>query len=149
MSYIQQLHHIVIRTHNSGWTINEENENEFYAYVIGICENYKVKLLRIGGMPDHIHLLVSLHSTLSLAKFVQELKIATSKWLKSNKAFPDFDGWSKEYAVFSYAYRDKDLIVNYIKNQKIHHESESLTEEYKTLLIENGVEYDDKYFLLD
>ena len=56
-----------------------------------------------------------------LYRYVGDLKISTSKWLKANPNFWLFDGWSKEYAGFSYAFRDKDLIVNYIMRQKEHH----------------------------
>ena len=64
MSYVSTLYHIVLRTHCSELAIAEEHENELYAYMNGIINSYNGKLYRIGGMPDHVHLLVSLPATL-------------------------------------------------------------------------------------
>ena len=149
MSYTKLLYHIVLRTHRSTWAINETHERELYGYILGICNKMDVKLFRIGGMPDHVHLLVSIPSSLSLARFVQEVKTSSSKWLKANPSFPLFDGWTKEYGGFSYAHKDKDIISNYIKQQKEHHKQKSFAEEYRAFLIENGIEIDERYFLRD
>ena len=86
-------------------------------------------------------------ATLAMSKFVQELKISTSKWLKANPHFPLFDGWTKEYSGFSYNLRDKDMIVGYIAKQKEHHRHVTFAEEYRQFLVENGVEIKEEYFL--
>ena len=108
------------------------------------CQTY-----RIGGMPDHIHIFVSLPSTLSLASFVQRVKTYSSKWLKTNRNFPDFRGWGHEYAGFSYCFRDKDMVVGYIMRQKEHHKTVSFAEEYRAFVEENGITVDERYFLQD
>lgn len=149
MSYTQTSYHIVLRTHRSVPSIAEEHERDLYSYILGFINNVGGKLYRIGGMPDHVHLFVSLPATLAMSKFVQELKISTSKWLKANPAFPLFDGWSKEYAGFSYSMRDKDMIVGYIAKQKEHHRHRSFVEEYRTFLEENGMTIREEYFLRD
>ncbi len=100
-------------------------------------------------MPEHVHILVSLPADLPLAKYVQELKKATSKWMKDNPDFPHWGGWSKEYAGFTYGQHDKEMIVNYIKKQKEHHEKKSFAEEYREFLISNGITINDKFFLTD
>ena len=149
MSYTNTMYHIVLRTHRSEPTIVVEYERDLYAYIMGIVNNNNGKLYRIGGMPDHVHLLVSLPATLAMSKFVQELKVSTSKWLKNNPDFPRFDGWSREYAGFSYGLRDKDMIVNYIKNQKEHHRRMTFREEYMAFLQENGMPIDERYLMPD
>lgn len=149
MSYTNFLYHIIFRTKYSKPTINEANERDFYAYANGYITNLNAKLYRIGGMPNHVHLLVSLPATMSVSFFVQQLKTSTSKWLKSNPNFPSFGGWSHEYAAFSYGRNDKDRIVNYIKNQKQHHKKKCFAEEYRDFLISNGVTIDERYFLTD
>lgn len=106
-------------------------------------------MYRIGGMPDHLHLFVSLPSSIAISKFVQEIKVSSSKWLKQKPAFPHFSKWSKEYAAFSYAEKDKDRIINYIKNQKKHHKQTIFFDEYRNLLEENGVEFEEEYFMRD
>ena len=149
MSYTQTFYHIVLSTHQRIPAIAEEHERELYSYVHGFINNKGAHLYRIGGMPDHVHLFVSLPATLAMSKFVQELKVATSKWLKENPHFPLFDRWSKEYAGFSYNLRDKDMIVGYIAKQKKHHQHKTFAQEYWAFLLENGVELKEEYFLKD
>jgi REP element-mobilizing transposase RayT len=149
MSYTQTSYHIVLRTHRSIPAIAEDYERDLYSYTLGFINNKGGHLYRIGGMPDHLHLFVSLPANLSMSKFVQELKIVTSKWLKANPNFPLFDRWSKEYAGFSYNLRDKNMIVGYIAKQKEHHRQVSFAEEYRQFLIENAVDIKEEYFLTD
>ena len=149
MSYTQTSYHIVLRTHRSIPAIAEDYERDLYSYTLGFINNKGGQLYRIGGMPDHLHLFVSLPANLSMSKFVQELKIVTSKWLKANPHFPLFDRWSKEYAGFSYNLRDKNMIVGYIAKQKEHHRQVSFAEEYRQFLIENAVDIKEEYFLKD
>jgi len=149
MSYTQTFYHIVLRTHCSIPAIAEDHERELYSYMLGFINNKGAQLYRIGGMPDHVHLFVSLPATLAMSKFVQELKTATSKWLKENPHFPLFDRWTKEYAGFSYNLRDRDMIVGYIAKQKEHHHSVAFADEYRAFLVENGVEIKEEYFLQD
>ena len=149
MSYIQSIYHIVFRTYRSKQSIVTTHERELYAIIMKQTENLNAKLIRVGGMPDHLHLLVSLSSDLSLAKFVQAVKTFTSKWLRENPAFPDWDGWGREYAAVSYNVRDKQMIVNYIQNQKKHHCKVSFEDEYRAFLIENGIAIREEYFLKD
>lgn len=149
MSYTQLLYHVVIRTHACEKTISADYERELYAYIHGMCQKRDVILYRIGGMPDHVHMLVGLPSALPVAKFVQEIKSVTSVWLKNNPHFPNFGHWSKEYAAFTYAMRDKDMIVNYIRNQKEHHKVHTFAEEYRQFILEGGEEINEKFFLRD
>ena len=67
--------------------------------------------------------------------------------MKDSGKFPVFEAWQDGYAAFTYSIREKDMIINYIKNQKEHHASESFYDEFKRLLIENGIEFDEKYLL--
>ena len=97
-------------------------------------------------MEDHIHILSDLHPSIALADYVRDIKTSTSIWLKKNKNFTNFVGWASGYAALTYAYRDKEMIINYIKNQQAHHEKVSFVEEYKKLLNEQGVKVDEKYF---
>ena len=147
MSYTNTSYHIILRTHCSIPAIAEDHERELYSYILGFINNKGAHLYRIGGMPDHLHLFVSLPVTLAMSKFVQELKISTSKWLKANPNFPLFDGWSKEYAGFSYNLRDKNMIVGYIAKQKEHHQHKTFAEEYRNILTENGISIQEEYFL--
>ena len=146
-SYRQIYYQIVFGTKYREATINTNNEEYLYKYIWGLIENKKCKLYRINGMPDHIHIFSDLHPSLCIADYVKDIKVATNIWMKDCGKFPLFRGWQEGYGAFTYSIREKDMIINYIKNQKGHHRTETFYDEYKRLLIENGVEYDEKYFI--
>lgn len=145
-SYRQILYHIVFRTKESREVLSPEYIREFFGYTMGIIHNKQCKLYRINAMEDHVHILSDLHPGVALADLVRDIKTASSIWLRQSGKFPKFAGWADGYAAFTYAYRDKDLIVNYIKNQQEHHKRVTFADELKQLLAEHGVEYDEKYF---
>ena len=149
MSYTTSYYHIVFRTYRSEKTIPIEHDRELYAYIYGIAKNLRCQIYRIGGMPDHIHIFASLPSSLSIATFVQRIKTESSKWLKTNPDFPQFCGWGREYAAFSYSIRDKDMIIGYIMKQKEHHRAQTFAEEYRAFIVKNGITIDERYFLSD
>jgi len=133
MSYTRLLYHIVFRTKYGRNTIPEQHEKELYAYIMGIVSNKKSKLYRIGGIENHIHLLVDIHPTFALSDFMKELKEYSSKWLSKNL----------------YNLNDKQTIIDYIKNQREHHKTVNFEEEYRQFLVENGIDIDERYFLKD
>lgn len=112
MSTVKSLYHIVINTKNREMTIPEESKRELYAYMYGIIKNSGCTLIRMNGIPNHIHLLVDLSSQLSLSQFMHNLKRSSSIWAKKRSdLFPDFVGWGKEYYAFSCSMGQKDAIV--------------------------------------
>jgi len=113
----------------------------------GIIKNKKCKLYRINGIEDHIHIMSDLHPTLCLSDYVKDIKVASSLWMKESGKFPSFEGWQDGYGAFTYSTRERDMIINYIKNQKEHHKKESFDNEFKRLLLENEIEFDEKYLL--
>lgn len=149
MSYIQSLYHIVFRTYRSERTINIDHERELYGIILSQSESLNAKIYRIGGMPDHVHILVALPATLSVAQYVQAVKTFTSRWMRGNPSFPSWGGWGHEYAAISYSVHEKDTIVNYIRNQKEHHKKVTFQEEYRAFLNDNGITIREEYFLKD
>ena len=145
-SYRQVLYHLIFRTKDSRKTLVQEHSRELYAYVMGIIKNKNCLLFRINGMEDHLHILCDLHPTIALADYMRDIKTSSSIWLKQSEKFPEFDGWADGYATLTYSWRDKDMIVNYIKNQQEHHKKESFKDELRKLLIEHGIKVDERYF---
>ena len=146
-TYRQIFYQIVFSTKNREKTINEEQESELYKYIWGIVDNHDCKLYRINSMPDHIHIFSDLHPSVSLSDFVKDIKVASSLWMKESGKFDLFTGWQIGYGAFTYSIREKEMIIGYVKNQKEHHKKETFSDEYKRLLIENGIEFDEKYLL--
>ena len=146
-TYRQIFYQIIFATKNRQPTINPAYENELYKYILAIINNKKCKLYRINGMADHIHIFCDLHPSLSLSSYVKDIKIASNIWMKESGKFPDFQSWQEGYGAFTYNVKEKDIIIEYIKNQKEHHKTESFYDEFKRMIIENGVELDERYFL--
>ncbi|GAA4161620.1 IS200/IS605 family transposase [Chryseobacterium ginsenosidimutans] len=146
MSTFRQIYYqIVFSTKHRKPVLNIEYEDQLYKYIWGIVKNKNCTLYRINGMPDHIHLFTDLHPSVSLSSFVKDIKVSSNLWIKQSGLFPDFEEWQTGYDAFTYSEREKDMIINYIKNQKEHHKNESFEDEYKNLLKSHRVEFDEKY----
>jgi len=146
-TYRQIFYQIVFSTKNRETTLSETNENDLYKYIWGIINKHKCKLYRINSMPDHIHIFSDLHPSISLSDYVKDIKVASSIWMKESGKFPSFTSWQEGYGAFTYSIQDKPNVIAYIKNQKEHHKTESFYDEYKRLLTENEILFQDKYLL--
>ena len=147
MSYKQIFYHIIFGTKNRKSTITESHCDDLYKFIWGVIKNKNCKLYRINGTEDHVHIFSDLHPSISLADFIKDIKISSGLWMKESGAFPDFEGWQEGYGAFTKSVNEKDITINYIKNQKEHHKTESFFDEYKRLLIENEITFDEKYLL--
>jgi REP element-mobilizing transposase RayT len=144
-SYRQILYHLVFCTYNRKNTIPTEHQEALYQYIWGIIKQRKGVLYRINGMENHIHILSDLHPTIALSDFVKEIKTASNRWMKESGFYPKFDSWAEGFCAITYSLRDKDMILTYIKNQKEHHKMITFEDEYRALLKEHGVEWDERY----
>jgi len=95
-------------------------------------------------MEDHVHIFLSLHPTIALSDFMREMKAETSKMLKRTAGFEKFAAWSEGYAALSYHLKDKEMIINYIKNQREHHKTISFRDEYVAFLNEMKLSLDER-----
>jgi hypothetical protein len=84
-------------------------------------------------------------TTQCLADYVREVKVGSSLWIKEQGIFPDFDGWQDGYAAFTASWREKDDLIEYIKNQEEHHRRETPLEELRRVLHDAGIVFDEKY----
>ena len=146
MAYTKLIYHIVLRTHAGTAPIVETYERTLYMYILGYCKNHQCTLYRINGMSDHIHLLVGIHPTISVATFVHDLKIATHNFMvKHREYFPKFTKWSEGYCALSYSESEKENVMRYIINQKEHHRKITAREEYMALLRDAGIAFDESF----
>ena len=143
-SYRQLYYHIVFGTKFRKPTIPDVHCQLLYKYIWGIIENKKCKLYRINGGKEHIHLLIDIHPTIAVSTFVKDLKVSTSIWLKQQREFQNFEGWAEGFAIFTVSHPDKDRVIEYIKDQKEHHQKLAFLDEYKILLKEYGIDFDEK-----
>jgi REP element-mobilizing transposase RayT len=149
MSYHQTLYHIVFRTKYSEKSIKQEYAAHLYKYIWGIIKNKKCVLYRINGMEDHIHILSDLHPSVALADYIKDIKVASSKWMKESGYFPDFKGWGIKYCALTYSYKERDVVIRYIKNQQEHHKEENFQNEIQRIFKEHGIDRNEKWFWVD
>ena len=143
MSATISLFHIVINTQGREMTIPDEASEHLYRYITAIVKSKNCIVFRINGIGNHIHLLVGLSSSIALGDLVRDIKQGSSKWAKQQPIFPRFRGWGKEYGAFSCSVRDKDAIINYIKNQRVHHNAKTFEQEYRDMVERLGLEWND------
>ncbi|MBO8446198.1 MAG: IS200/IS605 family transposase [Bacteroidetes bacterium] len=134
MSHTKLLYHIVFRTKYSIAAIKHESEKDLYRYIWNYCKRNECVLYRIGGMPDHIHMLIQIPASSCMADFVHNLKISTNYFIRNHpERFPDYQGWNKSYFAASCSVSHVNKITGYIANQKKHHETEDSIAEFKRL----------------
>ena len=97
-------------------------------------------------MPDHVHIFMSIHNTTKpLSDLMRAVKGDSSRWINENKISVRRFGWQSGYGAFSCGPKDIDAIANYIRNQEKHHSNKKFIDEYKQLLIREGIEFDEKH----
>jgi REP element-mobilizing transposase RayT len=101
--------------------------------------------LLIGGVEDHVHLLLGLPPALALSNAVKLIKGGSSKWIK--ETFPELSrfGWQDGYAAFTASKSHLPELINYIRNQRPHHQRKSFAEEYRAFLDRHEIQYDTRY----
>jgi REP element-mobilizing transposase RayT len=111
----------------------------------GIARNKGMKALIVGGVEDHAHLLLSLPSTLAIAKAVQQIKGESSKWV--HDTFPDHwrFAWQEGYGAFSFGISQVEATIGYIQGQSEHHRKRTFQEEFLAMLQKHGIQYDERY----
>jgi REP element-mobilizing transposase RayT len=144
-TYRQIYYHIVFGTKQREPSIEPASEKTLYNYIWGILKAQNCKLYQINGMPDHIHILSDLNPGISLSKYVRDLKVSSSMWMKKSGLFPSFNGWQEGYGSFTCSEKEKERVISYIKDQKNHHQKENFQDEYRRLLIEHQIEFEEKY----
>ncbi len=146
-TYTQILYHIVFSTKNRLPALTADRRDDLFRYIWGIVKNHQGHLYRINGVEDHIHLLTSLHTSEALADLVKGIKVGTAMWNKEDAIFPAFDHWQDGYGAFTHSPADKDRLIEYIKGQEEHHRTVDFKDELRALLIEAGVDFNEKYLV--
>jgi putative transposase len=145
MSYISSYHHCVFSTKERRPLITPALRERLWPYLGGIARENNMKAIEIGGMPDHVHVLLSTPSTVSMAKALQLIKGGSSKWVHHNFPQHKLFQWQVKYAAFSVSVSQLDKIVGYIKTQERHHKKMTFQEEFVALLKKHNITFDERY----
>jgi REP element-mobilizing transposase RayT len=126
-------------------TLDLTNRERLLNYICGIIKQKKSFVYQINMVEDHIHILCSIHCQENVSDLVKYIKNSTNILIKNEHIFPMFDGWQKGYGAFTVNWREKQGLIDYIKNQQEHHKLHDFMAEYKKMLDEFGISYEDKY----
>jgi len=145
-SFISVHVHCVWSTKNRDPLLHSKLRERLWPYLGGIARENKMKALAIGGAPDHVHILLSLPATLSVAKMVQLLKGNSSKWI--HETFPEMRSfeWQEGYGAFGTNVSAIDATSAYIQNQAEHHRKRTFREEFEMMLRKHGFDFDQSMF---
>jgi REP element-mobilizing transposase RayT len=103
------------------------------------------KVYAIGGVADHIHILVSIKPTILISDLVRDIKANSSKWINENHYKIGKFQWQDGFGAFSYSQSHLDNVIAYINNQELHHQNKTFKDEYIELLHKFNIEFDEKY----
>ena len=146
-SYISCYVHYVFSTKNQKKWLKSDIREKLYPYMGGICRENNFKLIKAGGVDDHLHLLVSLPSTITIAKAIQYLKGGSSRWIHETFGNMKDFAWQEGYGAFTIGVSQIDQTKIYITNQEDHHRKKTFREEFIDLLNYHGIEFEEKYLL--
>ncbi len=141
------FYHFVFSTKNRKKLIHRDIESRLWSYLGGIARKRGVKPIQIGGVDDHLHALILSPPKYAPSSIAQFLKEESSKWIHEEFSGLKLFGWQDGYSAFSVSRSIVPQVVEYIKNQRGHHEDLSFEDEYRELLKLHEVEIADERFL--
>ena len=145
MSYVSSYFHCVFSTKERRPLIPPGLQERLWPYLGGIARQNEMRAIEIGGVADHVHILLSLPATLAIAKAMQLIKGGSSKWV--HESFPEHRlfGWQVKYGAFSVSVSQLDKTIQYIRGQAEHHRKMTFQGEFLALLKKHGIAYDERY----
>ena len=144
-TYTSLHYHIVFSTKNRDRLIAPEVEQRIWAYLGGIAKENKMKPLQIGGVEDHVHVLLGAPATLAPSKIAQSIKGGSTGWIHDTFPLMKGFGWQDGYGAFTVSKSNVPEVAVYIQGQREHHRVKTFQEEYLMLLKKHGIEYEERY----
>jgi putative transposase len=144
-TYTQCYFHLVFAVKNRAALIKKEWNDELEMYITGIIQNHKHKMLAIGAMSDHIHILIGYNVNQLLPDLVEEVKTSSNLWIKEKRLSKFKFEWQKGYGAFTHSHSQIDTVAKYVLSQEEHHKKRRFKEEYFEILKKNNVEFKEEY----
>lgn len=144
-SFSKNLFHVVFSTKDRMRYIDAAIRTELHAYIGGIVRELGGTALIIGGIEDHVHMLMSLPANVAVSDCLRVVKTNSSRWL--HERWPDRAkfAWQGGYASFTVSASSEGAVRQYIAAQEQHHRARSFQEEFVALLRKHGVPFDERY----
>lgn len=137
--------HVVFSVKGRQNLIQKQWKDELHKYMCGIVTGKNQKVYAIGGVADHIHILISIKPNIVISDLVRDIKASSSKWVNEKGYLVGNFQWQEGFGVFSYAQSQLDSVIAYINNQEQHHQKKTFKQEYLDLLQKFDIRYDEKY----
>ena len=144
-TFTNLLFHIIYSTKYRKPTIHTEWQDDLYGYIGGIVRDQKGKLLKIGGVEDHVHLLAKVGPTIAISDVLRKIKSNSSKWINERSDVSRKFEWQSGYAAFSVSESKLPAVSEYIANQAEHHRKKTFEEELLAILKKHNIEFDMRY----
>ena len=138
MAYLSLLHHVMFSTKSRCPLIYQEFEERLWSYMGGIAKQNGFRALAIGGVEDHVHLLLSIHSVMGIAKAVQLIKAGSCKWVHDELGHTEF-AWQESYGAFTIGVAQVAATERYINRQREHHKRVGFDAELRSILERHGI----------
>jgi REP element-mobilizing transposase RayT len=143
-TYCSALFHCVFSTKERRKIISPSLQLRLGAYISSLAREHGMKALAVGGMDDHVHLLLSLPSAMPIANAMREIKSGSSYWMRKTCDQPDF-AWQEGYGAFSIGRNQVGSTLTYIAEQNEHHKKRDFRAEFLAFLKKHEIEYDPRY----
>jgi putative transposase len=146
-TYTSLHYHVVFSTKNRERWIKSRIEERVWSYLGGIAREHEMVAQQIGGVEDHVHLVLGMRASMGVSKAVQLLKGVSSKWM--NETFPDLRGfaWQDGYGAFTVSKSQLPVTIDYVARQREHHRTRTFEEEYRAMLELHEIAFDERYVL--
>jgi putative transposase len=137
--------HIIFSTKNREPWLDSDVRPRMHSYVATICRDLAAEFVHVGGMADHVHVVITLPRTLSQAELIEQIKKTSSKWIKALDARYRGFSWQRGYSAFSVSPSQLEAVLEYVDTQQEHHRTRTFRAEYRELLRRHGVGCDERY----
>ena len=141
--------HAVWHIKRSSVPILPDIDDELYGYLGASLRGMDCLPVIINGVENHVHILFVLSKNHSIAEVIHDVKINSSKWIKTKGPYYKNFAWQTGYGAFSVSERAKKTVMRYIQNQKEHHRKKSFEAEYINMLNSYHVEYKEEFIFTD
>jgi putative transposase len=131
--------HLVFSTKGRRKIIPKESQARLWAYLAGVCKSQRIFVHEIGGIEDHVHMLIEIPLTLAFSDAIKEIKTGSSQWMGPRFA------WQRGFGVFGVSESNVNAVIRYIRNQAAHHRKMTYEQEFLALLKKHRVPYEPRY----
>jgi REP element-mobilizing transposase RayT len=144
-TYSRTYVHCVFAVKGREYNLHSSFRQRVFEYMSAVLKNDGVYPLAIGGWKDHVHIFFDLPTTRTISDIVRNVKAVTSKWINEQGFLKGKFSWQEGYGSFSHSFAEKGRVIEYIRNQEMHHAKTSFKEEYISFLKDYDISFDERY----